>query len=182
MRVFSLDELKQYGAKHDFEWIFIPPKSPHFGGAWERLIGVSKKIAKGVQGVLPSKMTDEMLTTLFCEVENIVNGRPLCKVSDDVNDPNFITPNHLLMARAGTSLPPGKFDKENMYRKAWRHTQNLVCQFWSKWTRLYLPEQQKRQKWYDVKGNLAVGDLVLISDVNTPRSLWPLGLVREVKM
>ena len=180
MKVFSVDELKRYGVENDFQWIFIPPKSPHFGGAWERMIGVAKRIAKGVQGVLPTKITDESLTTLFCEVENIVNGRPLCKVSDDPNDASVITPNHLLMTRAGAVLPPGRFDVHDTYRKAWRHTQNLVNQFWSKWVRFYLPELQKRQKWFNVTENLAIGDLVLLADVNTPRSLWPLGLVREV--
>ena len=165
----------------NFEWVFIPPKSPHFGGVWERLIGVSKRVAKGIQGILPPKLNDEILVTLFCEVENMVNSRPLCKVSDDPNDASFITPNHLLMTRAGSVIPPGKFDAQDVYRKAWRLTQSLVNQFWGKWVRLYLPELQKRQKWLNVTDNLAVGDLVLLSDVSTPRSLWPLGLVKEVK-
>ena len=42
---------------------------------------------------------------------------------------------------------------------------------------MYLPELQRRCKWTDTKPNLSVGDLVLITDTNTPRNLWPLALV-----
>lgn len=35
-------------------------------------------------------------------------------------------------------------------------------------------------KWQYTKSNVKVGDLVLIAGENTPRGLWPLGLVVEV--
>ena len=46
--------------------------------------------------------------------------------------------------------------------------------------KLYLPELQRRVKWHDTKVNLSAGDLVMISDENTPRNLWPLAVVKEV--
>ena len=36
---------------------------------------------------------DERLSTLFCEVESIVNGRPLTVLYDDPNDETPLTPN-----------------------------------------------------------------------------------------
>ena len=36
---------------------------------------------------------------------------------------------------------------------------------------------QKRQKWTNRLKDLKIGDLVLIQHENTPRRLWPLGLV-----
>ena len=42
--------------------------------------------------------------TLFCEVECIINGRPITKVSDDVNDDVPLTPNYLLMIKKCPSL------------------------------------------------------------------------------
>ena len=40
-------------------------------------------------------LDDESLSTLMCEVESIVNGRPWSKVSDDSHDLEPLTPNHL---------------------------------------------------------------------------------------
>ena len=181
----SIDKLKSYALnKAGFEWEFISPKSPWKGGAWERLIGVSKRVAKGLKGILDqnTKMNDEVLSTLFCEVENIVNGRPLTKVNDDPNDFSFISPNHLLISKAGSKIPPGTFDTGDLYRKAWRHTQDLANRFWKVWVRSYLPELIGRQKWLDIKVNLAPGDLVLLHDDSCPRNLWPLAIVKEVKI
>ena len=41
---------------------------------------------------------------------------------------------------------------------------------------------QKRSKWLTTKRNFCVGDLVLVVVENTPRSLWPLGLVIGVNL
>ena len=51
--------------------------------------------------------------------------------------------------------------------------------FWHRWVREYLPLLQERQKWFDIKRNLQVGDIVLIVDSNAPRSSWPMGVVHE---
>ncbi|XP_062534736.1 uncharacterized protein LOC134203916 [Armigeres subalbatus] len=57
------------------KWEFIPPVSPHMGGAWERLIRTVKQNLAKVQ---PSRLpTDEVLQNAMAEVENIVNSRPL---------------------------------------------------------------------------------------------------------
>ena len=40
---------------------------------------------------------DKCLHTLVYEVESIMNGRPLTKVSDDPNDLEALMPNHLLL-------------------------------------------------------------------------------------
>ena len=64
-----------------------------------------------------------------------------------------------------------------MYRKHWRHVQNLASSFWKRWLSSYIPDLQKRVKWNVIKRNLSVGDLVLICDVSSPRGLWPLGLI-----
>ena len=66
-------------------------------------------------------LDDEGLATLLCEVECIVNGRPLTKVSDDPRDMEALTPNHLLLLRSGPSAPPGLFSKDEIYsRRRWR--------------------------------------------------------------
>ncbi|KAG1655535.1 hypothetical protein GQR58_024454 [Nymphon striatum] len=174
----SKHEIEQYAVRHNIEWHFNPPSASHMGGAWERIIRSIRRILSGMILKIKS-LTDETLDTLFCEIESILNGRPLTKLSDDVLDPTPLTPNHLLMLKEGPSLPPGKFD-EDICKKGWRHVQHLSNVFWRRWLRVYLPELQRRQKWLDVKDNMKKGNLVIIVNESTPRNLWPLAIVTEV--
>ena len=139
-------------------------------------------------------MMRTLLSTLLCIVEAVINGRPLTAVSDDPNDLEALTPNHLLLLRTGVVLPPGAFDKSDLYsRRRWRQVQYLANVFWRRWLKEYLPALQSRQKWLLPKRNLAVGDLVIVVDDDTPRSVWPVarvvdtfagkdGLVRTVQI
>ena len=52
--------------------------------------------------------------------------------------------------------------------------------FWRRWLREYLPVLQSRQKWLLPKRNLVVGDIVLMVDEDTPRSVWPTARVLKV--
>ena len=181
LKDLSESNIKQYAVNMGIDWEFIPPSSPHWGGAWERMVGLIKNALKSVI-TISTKLNDEILLTLMCEVENVVNNRPLCRLSDDPNDFNPLTPNHLLIMQSGAVLPPGVFDRDDAYRRIWRHVQSLVDQFWRKWVNLYLPELQKRSKWLDVVRDIAVNDLVMICDQNTPRNVWPLAIVTEVNV
>jgi hypothetical protein len=126
------------------------------------------------------RMTDDMLATIFCDVEGIVNSRPLTKVNDDVDDDTVLTPNHLLLLRGNPPLAWGNFDSADQYRKRWRQVQAISERFWKRWLKEYLPQLQLRQKWLKTNPNLKVGDIVLIVDENSPRGLWPMGLVISV--
>ena len=39
---------------------------------------------------------------------------------------------------------------------------------------------QERQKWLHKRQNFKQGDLVLLIDNNTPRGIWPKGIISEV--
>ena len=84
------------------------------GGAWERLIGVIKRVLKTV---VPHtiNLTDEVLAMLFCEIEAIVNSRPLTKLSSDTKDFTPLTPNMLLTSNLYEVLP-GNGTKSDVYR------------------------------------------------------------------
>lgn len=126
-------------------------------------------------------LDDEGLNTLMCEVEAIVNGRPITKLSDDPRDLEPLTPNHLLLLRAGPAVPPGTFTKyDNHGKRRWRQVQYLTDVFWRRWVREYLPSLQERQKWHKKQRNFAVDDIVLVYDDNKPRNSWPLGRILEV--
>ena len=116
----------------------------------------------------------------MCVVEGIINGCPITAVSEDPNDLEALTPNHLLLLRAGPTLPPGEFEKNDVYsRRRWRQVQYLADVFWRRWTKEYLPALQSSQKWVQPKKNLEVGDVVLMLEEDNPRNLWPLARVLE---
>jgi len=172
------DAIASYGVSQSIEWVFNPPLASHMGGVWERLIRTVRKVFMGLtKGDL--SFTDEILETWFCEVEAIVNGRPITRVGDDAADSSPLTPNHLLLLTGQNFGPPGEFSGDG-YSRRWRRVQHLSDTFWKRWIREYLPELQVRAKWHLRKENLRVGDLVLLLGEDTPRSLWPLGVIQEV--
>lgn len=157
-------------------WLFNPPSGAHFGGVWERLIRLVKKVLFSV--LQHQVMDDEMLQTAFCEVESILNDRPITTVSADPNDLEPLTPNHLLQLKTKPLLPPGLFCKDDLYtRKRWRQVQYIADLFWQRWAKEYLPLMQQRQKWVNTRRNLQPNDIVVIVDETAPRNSWPLGRV-----
>lgn len=81
------------------------------------------------------------------------------------------------MSRRDPSLPQIVYPtNELMGCRRWRHSQVLADQFWSQFTKYYLPDMQSRRKWYKEKEELAPGYVVMIVD---PRSQWPIGKVTE---
>ena len=176
MRSWNNDgKVKAHLLQKEIKWEFNPPAASHMGGIWERQIRSVRKVLNII--LREQTLDDERLSTLFCEVESIVNGRPLTVSSDDPNDESPLTPNHLLLLRGGPDLPPGQFDKSDIYGRRWRHVQFLSDQFWRRWVREYLPILQLRRKWLTPERNLQIGDVVLIMGENTPRKNWPMGRV-----
>ena len=162
------------------QWIFNPPAASHFGGFYERLIRSARKVLYGLLTDRAITLDDESLHTILCEVEQILNSRPLTTSSDDIYDLEALTPNHLLMAKSNSTPPPGIFtSSDNYVRRRWRQAQDLTNLFWTRWTQEYLPALQVRQKWIRPHRNVAAGDVCLVKD-NTPRCCWLLGRVTSV--
>ena len=121
-------ELLQRGC----QWVFQPTEVSHARRVWERLIRSTRTALKAILG--ESLVEEDVLATVLTEVEGTLNSRPLCAVSDDPNDLQLLTPNHLLLHRTVSALPPGTFVKEDMLlRKKWRQTQILADHFWRRW-------------------------------------------------
>ena len=107
----QLDRAKivQAARRHRVEWIFNPPHASHQGGIWERMIRTLRKVMVALLNASNVAMNDEVLNTLFCEIEGIVNSRPITKCSDDANDEQALTPNHFLLMKGNLPLPWGGF-------------------------------------------------------------------------
>lgn len=160
------------------KWIFNSPAASHQGGIWERQIRTARRILNSL--LKDQSVNDDGLHTVMCEVESIINGRPLTSVSDDANDLEPLTPNHLLLLKAQPTLPPGVFSEDDIYtRRRWKQVQYLADLFWARWTREYLPLLQERQKWLKPRRNFMAGDVVLLVDSSSPRNSWVMGRVVE---
>ncbi|XP_063382985.1 uncharacterized protein LOC134669394 [Cydia fagiglandana] len=179
MEALDMDVLKAEGVNNNMDWTFIPPASPHWGGAWERLI---RSVKTALKVVLKERAPrDEVLTTFMAEVENMVNGRPLVHVSVDPADGESFTPNHFLLGSSSRLPLVGEFDDSDLsLRKLWRKAQRLADMFWQRWLREILPTLVPRTKWLEERNPLKVGDLVLVVDPNSPRNMWPKGLITQV--
>ena len=171
-------KIDAYLLQNEVQWIFNPPTGSHHGGVWERCIRTVRKVLNAILN--QQILDDEGLTTLLCEVESIINSRPITQVSEDPKDLEALTPNHLLLLRSEIPLTPGVFQKEDLYsRRRWRQVQYLADQFWKRWSKEYLPMLQTRLKWLREQRNLSVGDIVLVVDDTCSRNAWPLGRIIE---
>ncbi|CAI5660401.1 unnamed protein product [Oreochromis niloticus] len=160
------------------KWIFNPPAGSHHGGVWERLIRSVRKVLNSVLKM--QNLDDEGLCTVLCEAEAIVNSRPITKASTDPNDLEALTPNHLLLLKTKPLMPPGVFQKGDVYgRRRWRKVQYMSDLFWKRWVKEYLPQLQERQKWQRIGRNFIPGDVVIDVDDSAPRNPWETGRVVE---
>ncbi|XP_063386121.1 uncharacterized protein LOC134672147 [Cydia fagiglandana] len=174
------EDLKNKGVNYGVQWTFIPPASPHWGGAWERLI---RSVKTSLKVILKERAPrDEVLSTLMTEVENMVNGRPLTHVSVEPGSEETLTPNHFLIMGQASNLPVvGSFDDSDLFsRKQWRKSQRLADMYWTRWVKEILPDLIPRTKWTQEQKPLQVGDFVLIVDPAAQRNVWMKGVIQQV--
>ena len=84
-------------------WKFNQLAAPHFGGVWERLVRSCKKAMYAV--LWNRSVTEDVLSTTMCIVEQTLNARLLTPVSSDVNDLEALTPNHFFLGNGNVCLP-----------------------------------------------------------------------------
>ena len=170
------DSTCSYAEKKGLKWHFHPPQGSHHGGHYERLIRSIRETLLGI--TTEQEMSEDNLTTFFCEVEKILNDRPLTQVSNDPNDQTPLTPSLILLLRGNACEPI--LESENIPKVYHRQAQFLADLFWKRWLREYVPSLQQRQKWFLPQRNLTVGDLVLMCGEGYSRGRWPMAKVVEV--
>ena len=172
---------QRYLLKEGCEWIFNPPHAS--GRAWERMIGVTRRILEAMLAEVSSKhLTHEVLTTLMAEVSAIVNARPLVPVSSDPEVPEILTPATLLTQKPQQLKPPaGDFNAGDLYSAQRRRVQHLADVFLYRWRKEYLQTLQRRRKWQDTTRDLKQDHLVLLCSKDTPRNDWPLARITSAQ-
>ncbi|KAL3983862.1 FRAS1-related extracelluar matrix protein 1/2 [Sarotherodon galilaeus] len=178
----GFDSVEKYLNKQSCTWVFNPPHASHMGGAWERMIGIARRILDCMLlEQRKSRLTHEVLTTLMAEVAAIMNARPIIPVSSDPESPCILTPAMLLTLKTGPTppLPSGKFEEADLFREEWKQVQGLADMFWNRWRREYLKTLQLRHKWQGKQPSLQEGDIVLLKDNQAERNEWPMGIITK---
>lgn len=167
-------------AKFNTRWRFITPAAPHKGGIWEAAVKAMKRHMKRAVG--QQVLTKDELTQLTIQIEGCLNSRPLWPLSDDPADIAPMTPAHFVLgkpilpqplAEDVAEVPPNRLT-------VWGQKQRLHQIIWKRWRDEYLVGLQQRHKWYNVKVNLKVDDMVVIRDENAPPAHWLLGKIKRI--
>ena len=172
--------IEQYCTERKIKWTLAPAEGQHQNGASEALIKSTKRTIKHTVG--NHVCTALELQTVFYEIANIINSRPLGITSgSDPSNPTPITPNGLLMGDDSNDVPQGPFDTKASITKRFRFLQELVGAWWEQWYKVVLPSLVPSYKWMQRHRSVCVGDVCLIRYKNDTRATYRLGRVTEVK-
>lgn len=172
----NTDSLSDFGVQEGFKFIFTPTYAPHFGGIWEAGVKSAKYHIKRIMA--NTHLTFEEISTLFAQVEAILNSRPLCPLSSSPNDFLSLSPGHFLIGRPLNALPSSALgDCKESQLNRYARVEKIRQHFWQRWQREYISELQQRTKWKTNKDTLHIGDLVLIHDEAAPPLCWRLGRI-----
>ena len=164
--------------KKRIHWKFNPPSAPHHGGVWERIVRSFEHVFYASLG--NRRLTDEILTTTICLVEESLNSRPLVPVSSDATDLDALTPNHFLLGTASSTLPSHQradVDHRKRYARALAYSDAI----WDRWLRDYVPLVNRRTKWCAQSDrDLKTEDLVWVVEPMSPRGHYPLARVAKL--
>ncbi|XP_063931818.1 uncharacterized protein LOC135143809 [Zophobas morio] len=148
--------LSEHVSNNKTKFHFMPPRSPHVGGLWERAVRSVKHHLHRVMG--DASLTYEEFYTLLTGIEACLNSRPITPLSLDPHD---------LDADTGLSR--------------WQRVQNLRQHFWHRWQRKYLQQLQQRPKGQQFASpNITPGNMVVLVEDNLPPLRWKLGRVVDV--
>ena len=87
-------ETQKFAANRNIEWQFSLSNAPWYGGFWERLVSIVKRLKKEVGKACLSFYE---LQIILSEIEIIINPRPLNTYDDEMYE--VMTQNHLLFGR-----------------------------------------------------------------------------------
>ena len=187
--ICNLPDVKYFLEVADCEWKFIPARSPHFGGFYERLIGVVKSSLRKV--LFKRQITFDELLTLVAEIEMKVNNRPLTYIDSELTQCEPLTPSHLMYGyRLNSNLSDITLEyisnpdliTEKDLNERFVYLNEIIHKFKTVWKKEYLGsllDRAQTRKLNNPNGYLKIGDVYLIHD-DCPRSMWKLGKVVEL--
>ena len=183
----SSDPFSQHLMMNNIKHLRIPVRSAWIGASYERMIRSVKSCLYKVIGRKRQNYFD--LITLFSDIQNSVNSRPLSYKSCDDNVLP-ITPNDFLKFSPGRSLHLDHLsgsqipipNRENLVRSLeWR--EDVAEKFRDLFYTEYLLSLRESGQGILTQGwenRIKVDDVVLIEHPEKPRPFWQLGRVVEL--
>ena len=132
-----------------------------FGGVWERLVISAKKAIYNVLGT--QNLNEDILRTIICSVEKILNHRPLAPDSDDIEIYEVITQNHFLIGSSGSEMFRIYSKEYECRHRNLKAAQSNANRIWHIFQKEYIPMHLARTEWFKKSKNEPnEGDLVWI--------------------
>ena len=134
-----------------------------------------------------TKLTYNEMNTMFLEIDQLCNERPIGLKPNLNTDPEYLSPNSLYLGRASDRISSGPFSSTDMfdenpksYTTRFHLVQGITNQFWKVWNKVFFPSLLIRQKWHTTKRNVKVGDICILQDISALRGEWRLVIVTSV--
>ncbi|CAL1273138.1 unnamed protein product [Larinioides sclopetarius] len=160
------------------QWSFNPPTASWWGGFWERLVQLVKKILRRILG--RASINFEELNTILCDAEAVINSRPLNYLSEDPDDLTPLTPSMFIQDIQTVGVPDlDNIDNINLTKRL-RYQQRLRSDLRKRFREEYLSLLVHQQINKVGSKQVEVGDVVLVGCDNKKRLDWPMGLVVKV--
>lgn len=171
------DALQLACTQNGTRWVFGPADSPWYQGAAEALIKSAKRSITAAVG--KSRLSMSEILTVFTEVANLLNERPIGIRPSPEHEVSILTPNMLLLGRS-TRVNPGGYESPVSIYSRVTMVQDVVTAFWKHWTSQYAPTLLLQSKWMHASRPLQVGDVVLVADSNVLRGEYRVARVSAV--
>ena len=166
----------------DVSWKFNIPRSPWWGGFFERMVGLTKGVLfKALGG---AKLSFASLKEVLLDVEVILNNRPLGYIENDIQLP-ILTPN-MLIHRSEVKLPKESLEddpdvNEMVPSKLAKRLKASKDMIWRRWKDEYVRALRERHNLGPGEvPKISAGDIVFIHNENKNRGTWKLGLVVKI--
>ena len=125
----------------NIQWNFIPPRSPWWGGFYERMVQVVKKSLKRV---LSDRGCNYLqFETAIKRIEGVANDRPLTSVDEDPST-KVISPSYLILGRQTTETYENEvLPLSNFTQKRLKFQETTYQTFWNIFYKEYLLQLQE---------------------------------------